>query len=124
MKSKLIDIFYFALAGSSGTLAVLSLIKDQKLSSISLDVLWLLISIYFIIRGFMDINDQNKKLSHNWKILSWISWIIMLLSVFACVIGYRNHISELGWGGFVIFLLCCFIVPEQENDKNLHVKKH
>lgn len=123
MKSKLIDIFYFFLAGISGTLAAFSMFKDHSAASIAMDVLFLIISAYFIVRGFLDIESENKKLSKNWQILSWIAWCLLLLGVILTLTGYKLGINGLGWGGFVLFLLCSFIVPEQANDKNFHVNR-
>lgn len=88
MKSKLIDIFYFGLAGTSGTLSVMSLLADHKASSIILDVLGLIISAYFVIRGFLDIKSENAKLDKNWQILSWIAWSILLIGVCVAIGGY------------------------------------
>ncbi|MFK3588104.1 hypothetical protein OCH80_06845 [Lactobacillus sp. 23-2] len=122
MKSKLIDIFYFGLAGTSGTLSVMSLLADHKASSIILDVLGLIISAYFVIRGFLDIKSENAKLDKNWQILSWIAWSILLIGVCVAIGGYKAGNTPVGWGGFIAFLVCCFIVPEQANDKNFHVK--
>ncbi|GHV97404.1 hypothetical protein lacNasYZ03_02630 [Lactobacillus nasalidis] len=123
MKSKLIDIFYFCLAGISGTLAVFSMFKDHSATGIALDFLFLIISAYFIVRGFLDIESENKKLAKNWQILSWIAWCLLLAGVVLALTGYKLGINAMGWSGFVLFLLCAFVVPEQANDKNFHVKR-
>ncbi len=69
------------------------------------------------------IESENKKLSKNWQILSWIAWCLLLLGVILTLTGYKLGINGLGWGGFVLFLLCSFVVPEQANDMNFHVKR-
>jgi hypothetical protein len=123
LKSKLIDIFYFFLAGISGTLVVFSVFGGCFVVGVAMDVLFLIISAYFIVRGFLDIESENKKLSKNWQILSWIAWCLLLLGVILTLTGYKLGINGLGWGGFVLFLLCSFVVPEQANDKNFHVNR-
>ena len=123
MKSKLIDIFFFTLAGISGSLAVISLLKDRTAGGIAIDLLFLLISGYFVLRGFLDIKSENKKLAKNWQYLSWSAWTVLLIGVVMTFCGYRLGNSAIGWTGLILFLLCAFVVPEQENDKNLHVKR-